>query len=237
VALPPVAAIRQFDTSRLIPSRFADAESSVLAAIADDDQHLAELFELDNATNQRLVAEHGGLAGIGVDELVFGIPNFRIINAAYTYARPEGSRFNDGERGAWYCSFEIRTALEEVIFHKSVEYAEIDRFDDVVTYQEFLADFNAAFHDLRGDTRHKSCLSPSSYIKSQALALRLLASESLGVVYPSVRHPGGTNLACFRPALVGNVRKGRVFRLTWNGPGRPSVKNISGAEAKRRKKA
>lgn len=237
MVFPAFAAIRQFDTSRLIPSRFADAESSVLAAIADDDQHLAELFELDNATNQRLVAELVGPAGIGIDELVFGIPNFRIINAAFIYARPEGSRFNDGERGAWYCSFDIRTALEEIIFHKTVEYAEIDRFDDAVSYQELLADFNASFHDLRGDTRYKDCLSPSSYIKSQALASRLLLHESLGVVYPSVRHSGGTNLACFRPALVGNVRKGRVFKLTWNGPGRPTIKNVSGAEARRRKKS
>ena len=121
LALPPIAAIRQFDTVRLIPSRFAETTDSVLQAIADDGQHLNDLFDLDNATNQRLVGEFGGLAGIGVDELVFGIPNFRVINAAFTYPRPQGSRFNDGERGAWYCAFDTPTALAEVIFHKSVE--------------------------------------------------------------------------------------------------------------------
>ena len=223
MALPPISAIRQFDTSRLIPSRFADTENSVLLGIADNDQHLSELFELDNATNQRLIAELGGLAGIGIDELVFGIPNFRIIDAAFAYPRPEGSRFNDGERGAWYCAFDIETALEEIIFHKTIEYSEINRFNDSVMYQEFLADFNASFHDLREDTQHKDCLSPSSYVKSQDLAVRLLAAESLGLVYPSVRHAGGTNLVCFRPALVGNVRKGNVANLTWNGPSRPTV--------------
>ncbi len=233
MALPPISVIRQFDTSRLIPSRFAGAENSVLLGIADNDQHLVALFELDNATNQRLVAELGGAAGIGIDELVFGIPNFRIINAAFTYPRPEGSRFNDAERGAWYCAFDVQTALEEIIFHKTIEYAEVNRFNDSVTYQEFLADFNASFHDLRGDTAHKGCLSPSSYIKSQDLAVQMLEADSLGVVYPSVRHAGGTNLACFRPALVGNVRKGMVFKLTWNGSPRPAVKNVSGAKAKR----
>ena len=114
--LPPLAALRQIDTCRLIPSRFADMEDSVLAPLAEDDVHLRELFELDNATNARLVAEYGGAPGIGVDELVFGVPNFRIINAAYTYARPEGARFNDGERGAWYCAFDMKTALAEIIF-------------------------------------------------------------------------------------------------------------------------
>jgi catechol 2,3-dioxygenase-like lactoylglutathione lyase family enzyme len=127
--------LRQFDTCRLIPSRFVDKEDSVLSALADNDDELRDLFELDNATNARLLAEHGGAPGISIEELVFYVPNYRSINAAFTYARPEGSRFNNGERGAWYCAFEAETALAEVIFHKTVEYAEIDRFDDSVSYQ------------------------------------------------------------------------------------------------------
>jgi hypothetical protein len=140
-AQPKLTALRQFDTCRLIPSRFAEVEDSVLAPLADNDDTLRDLFDLDNATNERLRGEYGGLPGIGVDELVFGVPNFRIINAAYTYPRPEGSRFNDGERGAWYCAFEPETALAEITFHKTVEYQEIGRFDDSVTYQTMLADF------------------------------------------------------------------------------------------------
>jgi hypothetical protein len=110
-AVRKLANLRQFDTCRLIPSRFADIEDSVLVPLADTDDVLRDLFDLDNATNERLRGECGGLPGIGVDELVFGVPNFRIINAAFTYPRPEGSRFNDAERGAWYCAFEIETAL------------------------------------------------------------------------------------------------------------------------------
>ena len=114
--------VRQFDTCRLVPSRFASREDSALAGIADDDAHLADLFELDNATNERLRGERGLSPGIGIGELVFGVPNASLINAAYTYAHPQGSRFNGPERGAWYCSFEVETALAEVAFHKSVEY-------------------------------------------------------------------------------------------------------------------
>jgi hypothetical protein len=55
------------------------------------------------------------------------------------------------------------------------------------------------------------------------LAERLLAAGATGIIYPSVRRPGGTNLACFRPALVGNVRKGQVYRLTWQGSPVPVV--------------
>ena len=224
--IPRLTALRQFDTCRLIPSRFADLEDSVLAPLADDDGMLRDLFDLDNATNDRLRGESGLLPGIGVDELVFGVPNFRIINAAYTYARPEGSRFNDGERGAWYCAFEVETALAEVAFHKTVEYQEIGRFDDSVNYQALLADFSATFHDLRGADAWDACLDPESYVGSQALAAELLDAGSMGVIYPSVRRPAGTNLACFRPALVGNVRKGHAYRLTWAGSPLPIVESL-----------
>ncbi|MVW62171.1 RES domain-containing protein [Massilia sp. NEAU-DD11] len=224
--IPRLTALRQFDTCRLIPSRFADLEDSVLAPLADDDGILRDLFDLDNATNDRLRGESGLLPGIGVDELVFGVPNFRIINAAYTYARPEGSRFNDGERGAWYCAFEVETALAEVAFHKTVEYQEIGRFDDSVSYQALLADFSAGFHDLRGADAWEDCLAVDSYVASQALAADLLESGSMGVIYPSVRRPEGTNLACFRPALVGNVRKGDAYRLTWAGSPLPAIEPL-----------
>jgi hypothetical protein len=222
-ALPRTTLLRQFDTFRLIPSRFAAREDSVLAGIAEDEAHLADLFDLDNATNERLRGERGLLPGIGIDELVFGVPNFRIINAAFTYARPEGSRFNGPDRGAWYCSFEVETGLAEVVFHKTVEYQEIGRFDDSVTYEELLADFNGEFHDVRGAARFVRCLDPQSYVASQRLGERLLEAGSVGVVYPSVRRKGGTNLACFRPAVVGNVRHGDAWRFTWGGNETPKV--------------
>lgn len=236
MAAVPVMPLRQFDTCRLIPSRFVDKEDSVLMPLSENADHLADIFDLDNATNQRLLAEHGRASGIGVDELVFGVPNFRIINAAYTYARPEGSRFNNDERGAWYCAFDIETALDEIIFHKTVEYYEINRFDDSVCYQNLLADFNSEFHDLRGSPRHEKCLAPDSYIASQKLAAQLLEQGSLGIIYPSVRHAGGTNLACFRPALVGNVRRGTTYELIWSGAPQPEIVAIKNQAQKSRKR-
>jgi hypothetical protein len=221
--LPKTTLLRQFDTCRLIPSRFAREEDSVLGELAESEPHLKDLFDLDNATNERLRGERGLLPGIGIDELVFGVPNFRIVNAAFCYVRPEGARFSSADRGAWYCAFDIETALAEVAFHKTVEYQEIGRFDDSVTYETMLADFTHAFHDLRGDARFASCLDAKRYVASQRLAARLLEAGSLGLIYPSVRRPKGTNLACFRPAVVGNVRRGEAWRLTWAGTPKPKV--------------
>lgn len=52
---------------------------------------------------------------------------------------------------------------------------------------------------------------------------QLLEAGSLGLMYPSVRRSGGTNLACFRPALVGDVRKTDRFELLWSGSEQPEI--------------
>ena len=221
--MPATSLIRRSDTHRLIHSKYRDDGSSVLASIADNDAHLADIFALDNASNDRLLAENDTLPGIGVRELVFGVPHQRIVNAAFTHPHPLGSRFNDPGRGAWYAAFEIRTAQAEIAFHKTVQLAEVGRFEDEVTFDDYLADFSGEFHDLRGTNDRAGCLAPDSYVQSQALAERLLAGGSLGIVYPSVRREGGTCLACFRPALVTNVRRARTYRFRWSGQPVPTI--------------
>ena len=220
---PPVRLLRQFDTHRLIPSRHLPHDDSVLVEIADDDEHLATIFELDAATNDRLLAEHQLLPGIGIEELVFGVPHASVINASFCHAHPLGARFSGPDRGAWYAAFDVATSQAEVGFHKSVQLAEIGRFEETVTYDDYLADFSASFHDIRRARNFRACLDPDSYVESQALAERLLDGGSLGVVYPSVRHRG-TCVACFRPALlVANVRRAKTYRFTWEGGPNPFV--------------
>ena len=194
----------------------------MLAALADDDGDLPAIFDLDDATNDRLLAEARLLPGIGVEELVFGVPHHAVVNAAFCHPHPLGSRFNGPDRGAWYASFELRTAQSEVGFHKAVQLAEIGRFEDSVTYDDYLADFSADFHDLRA-RGFRACLDAASYVASQALAEHLLDAGSLGVVYPSARQSGGTCVACFRPALVMNVRRAKTYRFTWDGSPKPAI--------------
>ncbi len=218
---PEVTTIRQDDTHRLIPSRYGDA--SVMRRLAEDDRQLNEIFELDGATNDRLLGEANLLPGISVHELLFGVPHAHIVNVAFTRAHPAGSRFNGPERGAWYAAFELETAQAEIAFHKTQELQEINwREPETFTFDDYLADFRADFHDVRGDHDHADCLDPSSYVSSQRLARELLASGSAGIVYPSVRRSGGTCIVCFRPALITNVRQDRTvtfsFRDAYSAP-------------------
>jgi hypothetical protein len=214
---PPLSLVRRYDTHRLIPERFVDGGASVLQRIADSDQHLRDIFDLDHATNDRLLSENDRLPGINSQELVFGVPHYRMVNAAFCHAHPQGSRFNGPDRGAWYASFELRTSQSEVAFHKSLEFLEIGWPEEEVQYRDLLADFSGEFHDLRDAQEFSACLDVASYITSQDLGERLLLGGSVGVVYPCVRHPGGTCLACFRPALVGHVRIANQRVFHWQG--------------------
>jgi hypothetical protein len=225
--LPHVSRLLQDDTHRLIPSAYD--QESVLNRLTTDSDELSALFEIEGATNERLLGEAGFLPGITVRELVFGLSYSHIVNAAFTHAKPFGSRFNGPERGAWYAGFSQQTAALEVAFHKSEELREINwQEKETFLYTDFLADFRGEFHDIRGDSRFAKCLDPDSYATSQKLARELLDSGSAGVVYPSVRHGGGTCMACFRPALVNNVRRsGRISLEFENAFARPLIGQAS----------
>jgi len=224
--LPPTTPIAQNDTHRLIPTKFCEDGDTVLARFGLPQAQMEHLFQLDDATNPRLAGEANLLPGITVHELVFGVPHHRIINASFTHARPEGSRFSGPDRGAWYAGVSLKTAQTEVAFHYSEGLREVNwQEEETVDYREYLADFRAEFHDLRSDdlrdehqrgtSAYKKYLNPNSYRASQQLGRRLLDQGSAGIVYPSVRHSGGTCIACFRPALVSHVREGAKVTFTF----------------------
>jgi len=211
---------------RLIPSRYS-AGGTVLEEIADDEKTLRDLVLLDGATNGRVQGEQQGLIGISTYELVYGIPNAHVVNAAFTHTNEAGSRFNDRTRGAWYAADELDTSLAEVAYHKARRLAEIvapmlpgERPDhEVSTYDDWLADFRSTFHVLDPAKHFAECLKPepvpACYAASQLLARSLLDMKSNGLVYPSVRRKRFRCLVCFRPALVYHPRRAERFALTF----------------------
>jgi hypothetical protein len=215
--LPKQIKLERDETHRLIPYRYSDRGRPILDLIADgDDELLSDLTELEGATNDRLLGESGRLPGISAIELVSGFRLAHIVNATFTHARPGGSRFNSGGRGAWYAGFEMETAQVEVAFHRATELKEVGwKHEEISPYIDYLADFRHEFHDIRGDVNFVECLDPGSYGVSQALGRQLLMNGSAGVVYPSVRHKGGICVACFRPPLVLNVREGPMVTFTF----------------------
>jgi hypothetical protein len=210
---------------RLIPSLYSRDET-ILSEISDSDSAVEDIILLDGVTNDRIQGEQRGLVGIGIHELMYGVPHAHIVNAAFTHASATGGRFNDSTRGAWYAADELRTAVAEVAYHKARRLAEIvvpdlpgERPDrEVSTYDDWLADFRAEFHVLSPREKFAQYLQPSPvpgcYAKSQVLAKKLLNEASNGIVYDSTRRAKHLCLACFRPALVYDPRRGASLELT-----------------------
>jgi RES domain-containing protein len=216
--IPAVAELQLVNTHRLIPTKYSE-QATVLSRLSDDGATLDDLMELDGATNDRLLGEEGLLPGIGVHELLYGVRYAHIVNAAFTHASPLGGRFNNSERGAWYCGIERETSIAEVAFHKLKQLEEVDwDKEEISTFDDYLADFTTEMHDLRGSRARygrylKAGPIPECYVSSQELAATLLAKQSNGIIYPSVRRSPGMCVVCFRPTLVYNVRLGDRLEL------------------------
>ena len=219
-----MAHLEPFDregTHRLVPAKYAGG-GSVLENLSLPSNTIADLTELDAATNERKIAERGGNPAIGPGELLYGVPEAQIVNAAFAHPGLAGGRFNDPRRGAWYAGIDLETSVREVGYHKR-RFLRDARITERLTfeYQDFLADFAGEYHFL-ADAEKETCLQPEPipecYAASQALASSLLFAGSPGVVYPSVRHHGGTCLASFRPALVFHPRRGHAYRVTVSAP-------------------
>lgn len=214
--IPPLSFVEALNTSCLIPSLYSPKEDSVIAKIAQGDD-LRTGFALDDLSNDRLLIESAQFDRINERELVKGIPCASVINAAYCHSHEEGNRFSVFDRNAWYAALTVETAQAEVIYHRTIDLYEVDEYKLEVTYDQYLADFRCELHDLRGLDAKSPILNPDSYRESQKLAEELFDRGSLGVIYQSVRDSHGTCIACFRPALVTNVRKGITYRFRWHG--------------------
>lgn len=224
--MPPTHALDLSDTCRLVPSLYPSR--GILDAIATPED-LAVVMELESWSNDRISEELGALHRIPRDEWVVRRPMSSVVMAAFCHPRPGGGRFNSSERGAWYAADSLAAAHAEVIYHRTAELAEVGVFAARVQMRLYRADFQGLFHDVRARVAENDAYhDPVSYGASQRLARRLLAAGSNGVIYRSVRYPGGVCLACFRPALVGNVRSGVHYEYRWHGTGAPEIVRLGG---------
>jgi hypothetical protein len=210
-------------------------KTPVLRGLVDTDDEAGILAELEGETSARLVAERIGSPALDRRELVFARRAHDLklygqshINAAFAYTRPTGNRFNSGDRGAWYCSYDVLTSAAEVGFHRTRELGYIGIFEDEARYVELLADFIGDFPDLDGEPGHPALNADPDigYPEGQALAADLRREGYRGLLYPSVRHEGGRCFVAFDPGIIQNVRPGASWKLIWNGTPEFSIEGL-----------
>jgi len=223
---PPLVRLRWTATCRVIPSRYPSV--GLFDAIASPDD-LDAILELEAWTNDRLSTELGIINRVPRDEWVVGEPMASVVMAAFCHPRPGGARFSTDDRGAWYASRNVETALAESVYHRTQELVEVGHFDTRVQMRLYHADFGSTFHDVRGRPLDDPLYDPKSYARSQPFARELLAHGSNGIIYRSVRHSAGHCIACFRPKLVKRVRVAAHYEYVWEGRPEPRVRRLAAA--------
>lgn len=224
VAGVPVVTVAYPRTVRLVST--ARLRPPVLTPLVENAADLDALAEIEGATSARLMAQSVGISGLQPNELVYDVPHAAFINASFAYAKPrQPNRFNGPNRGAWYAALAVATCLAEVSFHMTAFLADAGDFNATVEYAEMFCSLAGDFVDLRERPDHPSLTADIAigYPAGNILADAARAEGMNGIIYPSVRHHGGTCLAALRPAAVQSVRQGDVYRLVWQGASKPSV--------------
>lgn len=210
----PVSAVRWAPCYRIIPSRFPPI--SLFEAVADP-ADLDAVYAIEAMTNDRLREETGDLTLVSPEDRVSG-PGSSAVMAAFTHINPDGDRFTDGSYGAFYAGLTIATAIAETRHHRVIFLNATVEPAQELDMRVYAVDLEAGLHDIRGAGESEPTLyHPDDYAASQRFARGLRDAGSDGIVYDSVRDPGGECAAVFRPRLLSNCRQERHLCYVWDG--------------------
>lgn len=213
-SLPALARVDWPSYTRLISTAYPPVD--IFEDIADpQDWHL--LSSAEGKSNPRISASIGKLDQVPVERRVGG-PRSSYVMAPFTHISPDRTgRFHDGSYGAFYAAKDFETATCEVLYHTQAFLAATQEEPGWISEKrELVGSICADLHDLR-IAPNADLLDPNSYEISQAFATALRKQGSQGVVYPSVRQPGGQCFAAFWPDVMSVPQPKRVFHYHWNG--------------------
>lgn len=210
---------------RIIPSRYPPID--LFESVADP-ADLDAVFAIEALTNDRLRDEVGQLSLVPAEDRIAG-PGSSVIMAAFTHLKPGGDRFTDGSFGVFYASKTVETAIAETVHHRQRFLMHTAEPAQEIDMRVYAVDLRAQLHDVRAcDLEGSTIHHPGEYTHSQAFAAEIRRSGANGIVYRSIRHPGGECAAVFRPRLLGNCRQERHLCYVWDGTLITSVYEKSG---------
>jgi hypothetical protein len=208
------AALGWAPTYRLVPSRFPPISLFERVASRDD---LETVFAIEALTNPRLRQEAGDISLVPREERVSG-PGSSAVMAAFTHLNPLGSRFSSGSYGVYYAAKALVTAVREVGYHQARFLTATREGPIAVDLRCYRAAVREPLHDIRGaQASLPQVYERDGYGASQVFGAELRAAGSWGVVYDSVRDPGGECVGIFRPRALGPAVQGEHVTLRWNG--------------------
>lgn len=176
------------------------------------------LLSAEQKTNPRLMETIGNLDLVAPARRVAG-EGASYLMAPFTHVSADRpTRFGNGAFGVLYLAREFETALAETIHHHQ-RFMQRTREPAGWTsqFRELVLDAGLAAHDLTDAAAYARALDPADYGEAQRIGAVLRAAGADGVLYPSVRNPGGRCLGLFYPDLAGLPVQGRHLDYHWDG--------------------
>jgi len=209
--MPPLSELDWGHQYRIVPSAFPPInffEKLVEPELMD------ELFYIEGLTDDRLRDEVGDITLVNAEDRMSG-PGSSPVMAAFTHIGVE-SRFSDGSFGVYYAAKSLETAIEETKFHRARFLAYTQEDAGEIDMRVYVGEVAKSLHDVRGaDYGHLHA--PDDWRPSQAFGAEMRAARSWGIVYRSVRDPGGQCLAALRPPAVTIPQQGPHLSYVWDG--------------------
>lgn len=198
---------------RIIPSKFPPTS---LFDWASSPEELEQIALLEGLTNERLQAEVGSIYLVPKEDWVLG-QGATPLMAAFTHIG-HGSRFSDGSYGVYYAATSLNAAIHETVYHRERFYRASHEHPCSISMRSYTAQTLKPLIDIRGDT-FADYLNPdpTSYTLSQEFGKEIRQNGNWGLLYPSVRRPGESCVAVFRPPAVSVPVQGCHLRYFWDG--------------------
>jgi len=210
---PPVRELDWDNQFRVISSEFPPInffENLVDPALMD------ELYYIESLTNERLRDEAGDIALLSPEDRVTGQGSSPVM-AAFTHTSMDcPSRFSDGSYGVYYAARTLDTAIEETRFHRALFLAATNEDPGEIDMRVYVGEVVKPMHDIQGEG-YEALHDPDDWSPSQQFGRDMKEINSWGIVYHSVRDPGGECIAALRPPSVSIPRQGPHLSYVWDG--------------------
>jgi hypothetical protein len=219
---------------RWAPSYRAVASKYPVASVYDritDAANIATLLEIEALTNPRVREEAGAFRKVRPEDAIAG-PGTTPIMASFAYSGP--SRFCDGTYGVYYAGREEETAIAESRYHTEAFLRATQQPSIDVDKRLYVATVDGAFDDVRGRSLRSKLYAAAldDYGYAQRYAHRLYVRNAVdGIVYNSVRNPGGQCVGAFRPRIISNAHVRKYIQFRWDGQRITGVADLANIRA------
>ena len=212
--LPPRRKPRWKHQYRIIPTQVPLIDLFERTNLTENEKRA--LWALQARVNPRLLQSAGQLHWIRAGDMLNG-PHASIVMGAFTHTR-NPTRFSTGRFGIYYASQQRITAIHETVYHKQRYATERGVRAQDFHMRVWIGEVLKPCYDVRAKT-YDPLHSPNDYTASQTFTRRLLGADpdAFGIIYGSVRDPGGTCLAALRPVAISLPKHGAHLVYHWDG--------------------